>query len=78
MRTTIDLPLDLRRKLAEEAAARNLKGYSPVIVEALRAYFESRTASRPETVARLRGSLLSAEYESERERRDSLRGNWRV
>jgi predicted nucleic acid-binding protein len=36
MRTTADLPADLRRKLAQEAAARNLEGYSRLVVEALR------------------------------------------
>ena len=39
MRTTIELPDDLRQRVVSEAAARNLKGYSPVIV-ALRAYFD--------------------------------------
>ena len=77
MRTTIDLPADLRRRLAEEAAARNLRGYSRVIVEALRAYFASRTATRAEVVVRLKGSLSAHDAEREKRRVEAVRKNWR-
>ncbi|MEW6046494.1 MAG: type II toxin-antitoxin system VapB family antitoxin [Bacillota bacterium] len=43
MRTTIEIPDDLRGKLLEIAARRGLKGYSEVVVEALRRYLEEES-----------------------------------
>ena len=40
MRTTIELPDDLRRRVVSEATARNLRGFSQVIVDALRVYLD--------------------------------------
>ena len=36
MRTTIELPAALRQKIVTEAARQNLKGFSPIIVKALK------------------------------------------
>jgi len=77
MRTTIDLPRDLRRKLIEEAAARNLRGFSRIVEEALRHYFGTRDESRKGAAARLKGSLADPEAEKERERLTEVRSNWR-
>ena len=41
MRTTIDLPPELRQKLISEAASKNQKGYSNIIIEALNKYFKT-------------------------------------
>jgi hypothetical protein len=77
MRTTIDIPTELRKKLVEEAAARNLRGFSPVIVDALRLYFGGRRENRENTIERLRNSLNPEQMEQERARLSEVRGNWR-
>ena len=78
MRTTIELPDDLRRRVVSEAAARNLRGYSQVIVDALRAYFDGGQDDRHTMVARVRGSLNPQAAERERRRLAELRANWRT
>jgi len=78
MRTTIELPDDLRRRVVSEAAARNLRGYSQVIVDALRAYFDGGQDDRQSAVARVRGSLNSQAAAMERRRLAELRANWRT
>lgn len=78
MRTTIELPDDLRRRVVSEAAARNLRGYSQVIVDALWAYFDGRQDDRQSVVARVRGSLDPRAAEMERRRLAELRANWRT
>lgn len=77
MRTTIDIPGDLRKKLVEEAAARNLKGFSPLIVEALRLYFGRERRNRSQTIIRLQSSLSAEQMELERARLREVRDNWR-
>ena len=78
MRTTIELPDDLRQRVVSEAAARNLRDYSRVIVDALRAYFDGRQDGRQSAVARVRGSLNRQADERERRRLTELRANWRT
>jgi metal-responsive CopG/Arc/MetJ family transcriptional regulator len=78
MRTTIDLPDDLRRRVVSEAAARNLRGYSQVIVEALRAYFDGGQDERQSVLTRVRGSLNPHAAEIEGRRLAELRANWRT
>ena len=78
MRTTIELPDDLRRRVVSEAAARDLRGYSQVIVDALRAYFDGRQDDRQSVVARARGSLDAQAAEVERRRLAEVRSNWRT
>ena len=78
MRTTIELPADLRRRVVSEAAARNLRGYSPVIVDALRAYFDGQEDDRQHVVARVRGSLGAHAAEVEDHRLAEVRANWRT
>ena len=78
MRTTIELPEDLRRQVVSEAAARNLRGYSQVIVDALRAYFDGGQDDRQSVLARVRGSLNPRAAEMESRRLAELRANWRT
>ena len=78
MRTTIELPDDLRQRVVSEAAARNLRGYSQVIVDALRAYFDGRKDDRQSVVARVRGSLNAQAAEVEARRLAEVRANWRT
>ena len=77
MRTTIELPDDLRQRVVPEAAARNLRGYPQVIVDALRACFDGRQDDRQSAVARVRGSLDAQAAEVEARRLGEVRTNWR-
>jgi hypothetical protein len=77
MRTTIDIPPELRKKLVEEAAARNLRGFSSLIVEALRLYFGRTNASRESVIEKLKGSMSREQLEEERTRLREVRDNWR-
>jgi predicted transcriptional regulator len=77
MRTTIEMPADLRRKLIAEAAARNMKGFSGIIVEALEQYLSRGDEERKRIVAELKGCLDEQEYEKELQRIREGRGNWR-
>ena len=78
MRTTIELPDDLRQRVVSEAAARNLRGYSQVIVDALRTYFDGRQDDRQSVVARVRRSLNAQAAEVEARRLAEVRANWRT
>ena len=78
MRTTIELPDDLRQRVVSEAAARNLRGYSPVIVDALRAYFDGAHDVRQSVQSGVRGSRNRRTAEMEIQRLAELRANWRT
>ena len=78
MRTTIDVPVHIRQQLSQEAASRNLKGFSKIIVEALEKYFGSKTNDRKSTVARLKGSMSSAEYNKALKDLKEGRSQWRA
>lgn len=78
MRTIRELPDDLRRRVVPEAAARNLRCYSQVIVAAPRAYFDGGKDDRRSVVARVRGSLGAQAAEMEDRRLTELRANWRT
>jgi metal-responsive CopG/Arc/MetJ family transcriptional regulator len=79
MRTTVDIPDELRARLLEEAARRGEKGFSGLIQEALERYFaaasdrEARVARAVEALGKLAGSdgeLLEKDVRS-------LRRTWR-
>ena len=73
------MPPDHRRLHPRRAGAtRNLRGYSPVIVDALRAYFDGREDDRQNLVARVRGSLGAQAAEVEHRRLAEVRANWRT
>jgi hypothetical protein len=78
MRTTIDIPADLRKRLMDEASDRNLRGFSQVIVDALHAYFNRAGKSRDDIVGLLQGCLAAKQMEEERQRLRELRGNWKT
>jgi len=77
MRTTVDIPQELRTKLIEEATSRNLRGFSPLIVEALRLYFNRQRRNRQKTIECLKGCLTAEQMEQERARLTAVRDNWR-
>ncbi len=76
MRTTIEIPDELREKLVAEAVRRGEKGYSSVVERALRRYLaiQATSDSRREIARRLRGS----EAGTERATDANLRGSWRT
>lgn len=78
MRTTIEIPSDLRQKLLAEAAAKNLKGYSTLIVHALQLYFSKGDKERINTISQLKGCLNKEEYKEEMKRIKKGRNNWRT
>jgi metal-responsive CopG/Arc/MetJ family transcriptional regulator len=77
MRTTIEIPAKLRQKLVAEAAKKNLKGSSTIIVNALEEYFEKhRSAGSDSNLKKLRGSLSQNEYEKEMALLQKGRNQW--
>jgi|GEM_PF-2772149 len=78
MRTTIDVPVHIRQKLAQEASCRNLKGFSSIITEALDQYFDSKSSGRKGIVDRLKGSLSGEEYAKAVKDLNEGRAHWRV
>jgi hypothetical protein len=78
MRTTIDVPVSIRQKLTQEAAGRNLKGFSVIITEALEEYFKTRSHSRKNVVDRLKGCLSSAEHTQAIKDIQEGRDQWRT
>lgn len=79
MRTTIEIPGDIRQKLVSEAAQKNMKGYSAIIVKALREYFEKQDAGETgKEIRKLRGSLSQKEYEKALEMLETGRTQWRT
>jgi hypothetical protein len=80
MRTTIEIPDELREKLLQEAARHGERGYSRIVERALRFYFQQTGSeeTRRARARRLRGSTLDLDLDKENERRSGLRTNWRV
>lgn len=76
MRTTIEIPNDLRVRLVEEAARAGYRGFSPIIEEALRAYFagQPRFPSREEQVS----ALYGVERDENLPVDSRTRGSWRT
>ncbi len=80
VRTTVEIPDELRQKLMQEAARRGERGYSAVVERALRRYFDEKpaTESRRKTIQRLQGIERSMDTAQEKARADEVRGNWRT
>jgi len=79
MRTTIEIPASLRQKLVSEAARQNLKGFSPIIVNALKEYFEHHALSQtPAGLRALRGCLSEEEYRLSKDLIEAGRGEWKM
>lgn len=78
MRTTIEMPIHIRQQLSQEAASRNLKGFSKIILEALEKYFGSKANGRKQTIARLKGSFSTAEYHKALKDLKEGRAQWRA
>ncbi len=57
MRTTIDLPEDQHRALSALAARRGLRGFSPLIQEALAVYLQHLDLDEVDLLLTLEGSM---------------------
>lgn len=77
MRTTIEIRDDHRAALLELAAKRGLKGFSPLVDEALEAYLKSGPADRRRLAEGLRGAISSTEAAGLRRRTKAIRRSWR-
>ena len=78
MRTTIDVPVHIRQQLSQEAASRNLKGFSMIIIEALESHFRLKSGSRKSVISRLKGSMSSSEYAKAVKDLHEGRSQWRM
>lgn len=78
MRTTIDVPIHMRQQLSQEAASRNLKGFSKIIIEALEEYFYSKSSGRKKIITRLKGSMSPSEHANAIKNLHEGRKKWRT
>lgn len=79
MRTTIELSEEQRSELLRIAAKRGLKGFSPLVQEALDEYLqhEAKKLHLIEAAIELQGSFQGKAGEDFLERTESIRSNWR-
>ncbi len=61
MRTTVEISEDQRNSLVSLAARRGIKGFSPLVQEAIDLYLREQAADDVESLSRLEGSLSAAE-----------------
>ncbi len=80
MRTTIDLPNDLRAKLMALAARRGMRGYSEIVREAVARYLweEEKKEAGVDEILSLAGSLTDEEAEEARKRIEEAWNRWRL
>ncbi len=82
MRTTIELPDDLRARVLALAARRRLRGFSRIVEEALERYLETENeadrAQRVEQAIAALGSLSARSAEAMRDRIRRIRRRWRA
>ena len=78
MRTTIDIPIQIKQQLSQEASRRNLKGFSQIIVEALEEYFQTKSSDRRSVVARLKGSMTKEGHKKSLKIIQEGRSQWRT
>jgi len=79
MRTTIEIPDNLRAKLLKVAAERGEKGFSHIMEEALDIYFEAHDGLREKQrrAVALKGLIRHDEAATLRETTQKIRGSWR-
>lgn len=79
MRTTIEISDEQRAGLLAIAAERGLKGFSPIVQEALTEYLATRSGDTDRIAAALakRGALDQAETDELRQNCRQIRDNWR-
>jgi metal-responsive CopG/Arc/MetJ family transcriptional regulator len=79
MRTTVELPDEIRAKLLEMAARRGERGFSGIVEEALERYLaeEERRRERADAARSVLGTLDDEEAEALLESVRRLRDRWR-
>lgn len=79
MRTTIEIPDQLRAKLLKAAAERGEKGFSHIMEEALNIYFTETDTLREKQrrAVNLRGQVPKQDAEKLRASTQNIRESWR-
>jgi metal-responsive CopG/Arc/MetJ family transcriptional regulator len=79
MRTTIEIPDNLRAKLLKAAAERGEKGFSHIMEEALNIYFTETDSLRDKQrrAAALKGQMSKTDGEKLRVSTQAIRESWR-
>jgi len=79
MRTTIELTEEQRSELLRLAAKRGLKGFSPLVQEALDEYLQSEAKKLHliEAALEVKGSFQGKSGEDFLERTENIRSSWR-
>ena len=79
MRTTIEISDEQRAGLLAIAAERGLKGFSPIVQEALTEYLATRAGDTDRIAAAMakRGALNQAEADELRQTCQQIRDDWR-
>jgi len=79
MRTTVELPDEIRARLLEMAARRGERGFSGIVQEALKRYLaeEERRRERAQAARSVLGSLDEREAEALADSVRRLRDRWR-
>lgn len=78
MRTTVEITETQRRALADLAGRRGLRGFSPLVREAIDRYLESLRGDEVRELLALRGSVNEEDAAEVRRRIDSAWETWRT
>lgn len=78
MRTTIEISEEHHEALAALARRRGLRGFSPIVEEALDAYLHDLSSAETDLLLSLEGSIDDDEERELRSRIDETRSVWRV
>lgn len=78
MRTTVEISEEQRRALADLASRRGLRGFSPLVREAIDRYLESLRGDEVRELLALRGSVSEEDAAEIRRRIDVAWETWRT
>lgn len=78
MRTTVEITDEQHRALSTVAQRRGLRGFSPLVQEALNAYLRDLDAQEVDLLLGLEGILDEDDEREMRSRIDVLRATWRT
>lgn len=78
MRTTIELSDELHHQLSALAGRRGLRGFSPLVEEALHAYLQDLDDAEIDMLLLLEGSIDDGEERRLRRRVEESRAVWRA
>jgi len=78
MRTTVEITDEQHRALSAIAHRRGLRGFSPLVQEALAGYLRDLSANEVDVLLGLEGVLDDADEQEMRSRIDTVRATWRA